>query len=71
MKDSNGVPLPDRESWAEHFEKLLNRNDPDELPDLNLNSPTLNVSTNSPSKSEIESAINKLKVHNAVELTTS
>ena len=67
VKDSNSSPLPDRESqlkrWAEHFEKLLNRKDPDELPDLNLNSPTLNIPTNPPSKSEIESAINKLKAH--------
>ncbi|RUS69130.1 hypothetical protein EGW08_023107 [Elysia chlorotica] len=50
-----------RERWAEHFKKILNRPPPPEPPEIPDASETLEVNMNPPTKAEIRKAIKTMK----------
>ena len=65
IKDkNNNILTTEREQylrWKEHFQKVLNRKDPDELVIIPEASVDLEIVTDPPSKLEIQKAIKSLK----------
>ena len=65
VEDKNGKTITDgtkeRARWAEHFQEILNRPQPQVPPDIPPAANQLEVNTNPPTKVEVSKAIKSLK----------